>query len=69
MDSEANNLKEKYQKDLRARYEASLPTHPKMSILKLRIKKPTLKQLLGQNPIQDEEFGDLDKYFRLSRSK
>lgn len=62
MDSE--NLKEKYEKDIRDRYAQKMP---KVSMLKLRMKKPGLKQLLGQNPIQDEEFGDLDKYFKLSR--
>jgi hypothetical protein len=62
MDSES--LKEKYEKDIRDRYAQK---QPKIAMLKLRLKKPTLKDLLGQNPIQDEEFGDLDKYFRLSR--
>ena len=64
MDSE--NLKEKYEKDIRDRYKKQMP---KVTVLQLRLKRPGIKQLLGQNPIQDEEFGELDKYFRLSRGK
>lgn len=64
MDSEV--LKEKYAKDMRDRYAQK---EQKVAMLRLRLKKPGLKQLLGQNPIMDEEFGDLDKYFKLSRGK
>ena len=37
--------------------------------LKLVAKKPGLKALLGGNPLKDEEFDELEKYFRLSRER
>ena len=41
----------------------------RMLRLKLALKKPGIKALLGENPLKNEEFGELEKYFRLSKER
>lgn len=33
----------------------------------LKMKRPGFKQLMGENPLTNEEFAELEKYFRMSR--
>lgn len=37
--------------------------------LKLVAKKPGIKALLGGNPLSNEEFDELEQFFRLSRER
>lgn len=41
----------------------------KITRYKLAMKRPGMKALLGGNPLSDEEFNELEKYFRLSRER
>lgn len=37
--------------------------------LKLVARKPGIKALLGDNPLSNEEFDELEKFFRLSKER
>lgn len=75
MDSEI----ERYENDRRARLRNLAQSallrdesdDPKVKIMrfKLAARKPGIKQLLGGNPLADEEFDELEKYFRLSKER
>jgi len=41
----------------------------KARTLELKMKRPGLKQLIGENPLSDEEFNELEKYFRLKMTR
>jgi hypothetical protein len=41
----------------------------KITRYKLAVKRPGMKALLGGNPLSDDEFNELEKYFRLSRER
>jgi hypothetical protein len=43
------------------------PVKAKILRFRLAARKPGLKQLMGENPLADEEFNELEKYFRLTR--
>ena len=69
---------ERYEGDRRARLrelaQSALlreqePVRAKILRFKLAAKRPGIKQLLGGNPLADEEFDELEKYFRLSKER
>lgn len=49
--------------------EQDEPARVKILRFKLAAKRPGMKQLLGGNPLADEEFNELEKYFRLSKER
>lgn len=50
------------------KFHGNIEPRAKLMALHLKLKKPGLKQLLGGNPLSDEdEFNELEQFFRLSK--
>jgi len=70
---------QRYEDDRRARLRAAAMNalsqeqgetpQAKITRYKLAVKRPGMKALLGGNPLSDDEFNELEKYFRLSRER
>ena len=64
---------ERYEGDRKRRLKETLGNEPqearriKMMALRLSLKKPGLKTLMGESPLKNEEFDELEKYFKLSK--
>lgn len=64
---------ERYESDRKKRLAETLanesPEERKVRLMafRLSLKKPGLKAFLGENPMKNEEFDELEKYFKLSR--
>lgn len=78
MDSSMDSDIARYENDRRARLREVAKSallregeDPKVRVLrfKLALKKPGIKALLGDNPLANEEFDELEKYFRLSKER
>ncbi len=75
MDSDLARYEDERRKRLREAAQNALledsgqPPNVRITRFQLALKRPGLKALLGENPLSDEEFNELEKYFRLRRER
>lgn len=69
MDTGLSDLEKRRKEEIANALGSETPEAKKTRImmLQLKLKRPGLKQLMGENPMSNEEFAELEKYFKLSR--
>lgn len=69
MDTGLSDLEKKRREELTQALENDSEEGRKLRFMayQLRLKRPGFKQLMGENPLSNEEFNELEKYFRMSR--
>lgn len=72
--SKLENLEEKEKERLRKASKGALPegvsvNGPKQFRYGLALRKPGIKQILGLNPLQEDENDELEKYFRMKKER
>ena len=69
MDTGLSDLEKKKREDLIKSLAAESPEARKVRMMtyQLKLRRPGVKQLFGEHPLSNEEFQELEKYFRMSR--
>lgn len=69
MDTGLSDLEQRRKQEIINALGSELPEQKKLRLMayQLKLKRPGVKQLMGESPLNNEEFAELEKYFKMSR--